>query len=581
MKWVPRLKTYKYPTYEVYLLLSTPDFLGSGRDPADNIDIISNKKYAPLPTRMPAPITRQRSEGEEPETPSSQSNCLSSGVQHGTECPHNTGNEEMIDITTGSEPSLPASPKEELPKGIYTILSVFVLLKILLSYDSGAFSSSLALDGGIADDLNLTAGQQGSLSSSVFLGNMVGCAIAGQMFTYYSAQRLLVLSVISHGVFTFLFAASSNYVASLIIRFCIGITIAFIVVYTPIWVEEFAPKSRSTTWMALCNVGVPLGIMVGFMAGGLIPVYTNLSWRSSFYIKCVVLIPFALFTANADRSLLDSKERAIQSGGLASGPLNTSASTQAAMFLNGLKKYMLDLTTTSFQLCQTPIYILNVLGLSMMYFVVTALQNFVTPYLRNEPFNASMDTIVVGFGLSVVSAPVVGVIVGGLIMDRIGGYHGNMFVASAFSLACGMFASLVGILCMAAETTASFLVPMWVVLCFGGAIVPVAVGLTMASVPSTMRPYASSFSNIVYNMLGFFLGPFVCGYVIELTNLQWGIRSTLGVAWIGMGFMIMALLAARRHEANEKRCRSAAAESTGTTPVSHASVPIANSRSTA
>lgn len=515
----------------------------------------------------------QRSDGDDPSITNSSITKLS-----GVEAPHQSGNEEMIDITTGTDPQpIPAGADvvAETPAGIYTILSVFVLLKILLSYDSGAFSSSLALDGGIADDLNLSSGQQGSLSSSVFLGNMVGCAIAGQMFTYYSAQKLLVMSVITHGIFTFLFAASSSYAASLVIRFFIGVTIAFIVVYTPIWVDEFAPKARSTTWMALCNVGVPIGIMIGFVAGGLVPVYTSLSWRSSFYIKCIILIPLALFTANADRQLLDSKERALQ-GGAVQGAQVTTAAVQASMFLAGLKKYLYDLTSTAIQLSQIPIYAFNVLGLSMMYFVVTALQNFVTPYLRNEPFNASTDTIVVGFGLSVVSAPVVGVIVGGLIMDRIGGYHGNMSVASLFSLACGTCASIVGIFCMLAQTTSAFLFSMWIVLCFGGAIVPVGVGLTMASVPSAVRPYASSFSNIVYNMLGFFLGPIVCGYVIEWTDLTWGIRCTLAVSWIGMIFMFAAYLAAKVHEAHERRMKAEDPEvpKANDAVITHASVVV-------
>jgi hypothetical protein len=38
-----------------------------------------------------------------------------------------------------------------------------------------------------------------------------------------------------------------------------------LVVYAPIWVDEFAPPDACTLWMSLMQAGVPLGVMAGYL----------------------------------------------------------------------------------------------------------------------------------------------------------------------------------------------------------------------------------------------------------------------------------------------------------------------------
>eukprot|EP00758_Cryptobia_borreli_P008738 Tbor_TRINITY_DN5415_c0_g1::TRINITY_DN5415_c0_g1_i2::g.24525::m.24525 len=482
---------------------------------------------------------------------------------------------EMAENGNSQQESLSSSegtPPPTTDRDLYKILMVFVMLKVLLSYDSGAFSISLGVEGGISDDLSLTPGEQGSLSASVYLGSMVGCAVAGQLFNYFSARMLLLYSIIFHGIFTFLFACSFNFFVSILLRCLIGVTLAFVIVYSPIWVDEFSPAARRTTWMALINVGVPVGVMIGFVVGGLMPVYTSFNWRTTFYFKCILLVPLAILTARANEAVIDNKERIhpLSSSSRASEELDDDTTlagpdvyttrpdgqTMPSVVNNrtfplkevyvAIRVYFQDLSQSSIKLMKNPLYIYNVAALSSLYFVATAIQNFVTPYLKNPPFNASLDVIVLGFGISVVTAPVAGVVTSGVLLDRIGGYQDNLVVTAKYATVWAALGCVMSVISMMTTTAMTFLLSTWLLLFCGAAIVPPATGIIVSSVPTSLRSAASSFSAICFSFFGYFLGPLACGYIIQITgSVATGIRMSIAVSMFGFIFMLLSIMAAK------------------------------------
>jgi hypothetical protein len=61
------------------------------------------------------------------------------------------------------------------------------------------------------------------------------------------------------GVFVIMFGLSPNIPSLLISRFGIGVSLAFITIYAPVWVDEFAPTASATMWMSLLQLAIPLG----------------------------------------------------------------------------------------------------------------------------------------------------------------------------------------------------------------------------------------------------------------------------------------------------------------------------------
>ena len=73
---------------------------------------------------------------------------------------------------------------------------------------------------------------------------------------------------------------------------------------------------------------------------------------------------------------------------------------------------------------RTPLFILTALSLGALYYVVAALQLWITPYLHGPPLNQPLNTIVIAFSLTSASAPVLGLLTGGWFMDHVfGGYR--------------------------------------------------------------------------------------------------------------------------------------------------------------
>ncbi|KPI89430.1 hypothetical protein ABL78_1466 [Leptomonas seymouri] len=470
------------------------------------------------------------------------------------------------------------------PRVVGNNLWLFIWLKTIGSFDSGAFSAALGAESGIGNSWELSMKHQGILTSSVFLGNVIGCPLSGYFFSRYNEKRVLCGALVVHTVFTFLFAAVPHYTIALINRFFIGFTLSFIVVYTPVWIDEFAPKNRQSVWMASHNAGVPLGIMLGYiLAVGPQMVVDSVDWNWAFFLKCLLMIPTITYVAQVDSRTINTARTAAdndkddndadtaeESGGNndargecgrpsnAATSANPPVAAAPASMRNSLRDQAsralrtpigdipasimahLRYAVSGFQFFCVPllcnvVYICSVISLTSLYFVATGLQNFVTQYLQEPPFEASMATIMVGFGSAVVTAPVCGVIAGGILLDLIGGYKRNLPRVTLFLLTWGGLAVLFSIVCIFAKTTCGFLLVMSVVLFCGGALIPPGAGLTMAHLPDHLRPTGAALSQTVYNLLGNFSGPLVCGWVADATGkLRYGIitlllSSTLGV----------------------------------------------------
>ena len=116
-----------------------------------------------------------------------------------------------------------------------------------------------------------------------------------------------------------------------------------------------------------------------------------------------------------------------------------------------------------------------------------------------------MYGIVGGFG------PIAGVIVGGIVFDKVGGYNGPK--ALPILIIVGGIASIASMLsvCFRSPTVvAAFLT---LQLLGGGMLMPAATGIMLNLVPQTMRTSANSLANFSYNLFGYVPAPYLYGVV--------------------------------------------------------------------
>ncbi|KAG2835813.1 hypothetical protein PC119_g5031 [Phytophthora cactorum] len=180
-----------------------------------------------------------------------------------------------------------------------------------------------------------------------------------------------------------------------------------------------------------------------------------------------------------------------------------------------------------YELLHIPVFCLIVFGLTTVYFVVTGVQYWSTIFMIKS-LHASKYLVNALFVVVSGTGPILGVFFGGWLIDRYGGYIGVEQRAKALGIC--MILGLTAFAISAVTTffddiyiTAGFL---WLLLFFGGAILPACTGIFISVVPAEHRALASSFSVMVFNLFGYALSPYLTGLIMEWVISQQGQANT-------------------------------------------------------
>ncbi|KAI9914628.1 hypothetical protein PsorP6_007530 [Peronosclerospora sorghi] len=169
-----------------------------------------------------------------------------------------------------------------------------------------------------------------------------------------------------------------------------------------------------------------------------------------------------------------------------------------------------------YELLHLPVFCLIVFGLTTVYFVVTGVQYWSTIFMIKS-LHASKYLVNALFVVVSGTGPILGVFFGGWLVDRYGGYIGVDQRAKALGICMILGLTAFSISAVATffdnvYTTSSFL---WLLLFFGGAILPACTGIFISVVPAEHRALASSFSVMIFNLFGYSLSPYLTGLIME------------------------------------------------------------------
>ncbi len=213
------------------------------------------------------------------------------------------------------------------------------------------------------------------------------------------------------------------------------------------------------------------------------------------------------------------------------------------------------------RLLKCEIYLYMSLGLAALYFVVTGVQFWVTTYFT-QVLDVPRRSVLAAFTVCSVTAPVLGVIGSGWIMDKLGGYKGTNGMAMA-TKCCTSFGALAFAFAVPAALLNNFgavIFCLWMVLLWGGGIVPIASGLVLSAVPEGLQAFSFSLSICTYQVLGYGAGTFLPGLFIQLLEgngvdedeaLRWGFRVIMFWGGWALLFLFLSMRVAVR---NAKLC---------------------------
>ena len=328
-----------------------------------------------------------------------------------------------------------------------------------------------------------------------------------------------------------------------------GVTEAFLTVYGPVWVNNYSPLQYMATWMGILHSCSIVGVFIGYLFASIINNFLKdyLSWRFAMQIQGYAEIIFAIFFfmekdeyINVDlRKTIPAKEIELEQNdyiGNNSLPSNNASRRN----LNSVRRHdprvdTVELDNIGRYLLQAKIvlknklYVTLTLGMSSIYFIVTGIQFWITKYLI-EILNADQLVVNITFSLISITAPLSGVLFGGTVSDRYGGYKGRneskaLLMCVGFAIVAFIFSFPMGFLFQIFYLS----VLLWTFLFFGASIIPIATGIMISTVPKDCQATSSSISQLIFNLFGYFCSPMITGFIMDRfedkdQGFIWGMR---------------------------------------------------------
>ena len=446
--------------------------------------------------------------------------------------------------------------EEDIPSFHRTLIFIFFLLSnLFLNYDTGVIPAALIE---ITKEINLDYTEQALIGSLVYLGLSFASLFVGYIFSKFSPSKVCSLVLLLNCLSCFIFSLTSIKIILFTLRFLMGATEAFIVIYGPVWVNNFSPLEYSTTWMGILHSCTVLGVVTGYVSASIIInfFYNIFTWRFSIQIQGFADILFALFfwfenddfikvdvrkTISANEMELENRNSNVNNnnqfnttvprGTISSNPLNSRMRNRRynpridSIETSNLGGYFFQAKTV----LKTPLYITITFGMCSIYFIVTGIQLWMTKYLIEilEGEQLLVNTI---FSIISITAPLSGVILGGTFSDQYGGYKGENAIKAikmciAFGFISFVFAFPMGFLFQLIYLC----ILLWTFLFFGAAIIPIGTGIMISSVPKDCQATSSSISQLIFNLFGYFSSPMLTGYIMDRfidkrQGFIWGMR---------------------------------------------------------
>ena len=437
------------------------------------------------------------------------------------------------------------------------IFIIFLLSNLFLNYDTGVIPASLLE---IIKEIKLDYKEQALLGSLVYLGLSTASLFTSLIFSKFSPSKVCAVVLILNCISCFVFSFSSNKYIMFPMRFMMGVTEAFIVIYGPVWVNNYSPSNHSAKWMGILHSCTALGVVLGYLIAALIINFLNgfLSWRFAIQIQGIVEIFFSIFFylekdeyINVNINIVIVNDKVNDNNDVSeidkAWNILSHRSHIDAPELNNLNLYFYQ----SKQVLTNPLYLTVTFGLCSIYFIVTGIQFWMTEYMIGI-LGIQPVIVVIVFSLTSVTAPLSGVFVGGVFADKYGGYKGKNIVKAiklcvAFGFISFVFAFPMGFLFDLVYLS----VLLWTFLFFGAAIIPVGTGIMISSVRKDCQATSSSLSQLIFNLFGYFFSPILTGFIMDnfedrRIGFIWGMRVVFWWVNFALIFLIISWIVAYR-----------------------------------
>jgi len=360
------------------------------------------------------------------------------------------------------------------------------------------------------------------------------------LITKLNRKWFLISGLLMNGIAMFTFTLTKNVGFLYFNRIIIGLCEALISIYSPVWVDQYGARNRKTIMMSLLEVTSPLGVVVGYVMTSLL-IKSDIYWGWSFIIQAIlsaVFVVFIFFLPNIYFShtlrcinpiepvVASKKKKEKEEFNQILEDLNKrrqeeehdrKATDVVSIFQHGKVEEgeAANFWKALCKLLKVRVFMLCVIALSIIFFISTVVQYWVSDYMKKE-LKLDADTILIAFVVTCVTGPTLGIIIGGCVVHKFGGYESK----NALIIVCiyGIGAVACSIPVTQFNSLWGFAVFLWLFLFFGGCIVPNLAGIVLTVLPADLKGPGNSVLNFFKLLVGFLPAPYVYGLIYEETK---------------------------------------------------------------
>jgi len=161
---------------------------------------------------------------------------------------------------------------------------------LLFGFDTGVISGTI---GGIVEDFNLNAWQEGFAVSNLIVACIIGSVLTGPLTDRFGRKRMLLLAGILFTLSAVLSGLPRFYWQLIVARFIGGLGVGIASVLSPIYIAELAPARVRGILVSINQLAIVVGILLTYTSNWLLVGVSDNDWRWMFEIEAV---PAFLFT---------------------------------------------------------------------------------------------------------------------------------------------------------------------------------------------------------------------------------------------------------------------------------------------
>ena len=419
------------------------------------------------------------------------------------------------------------------PRGRNIVFVLYLISNILISMDHGSIPAS------INELRQLTTYDQsiGLFGSLVYLGNIIGSIIFFQLINIYNRKLLLLISLLGNTICLFTFVLIENIPFLFVNRILVGMLQSYITIYMPVWCNQFGLQTQRNYMIGLIQLVSPIGIFLGyFIASVCINDQIYGGWKFAFFVQGFLILILNIFFLFVPKNFFSKYYYSVGETKEEEKIVRKSDEEVLNMSHNEDLNYLEKIKV----LMDYKVFIYSVISMSILIYIITGVQYWVTDYLDQILGIKSQKDRLFLFTVACFTAPVMGVLIGTEIKNKF--CQQNMQKSLIFCSILGILASICSIPVPITLSLSYFIVFMWLVLFFGAGIVPVLTSIIINAVPEEHIASANSMTNLITNALGYLPSPYVYGILSDIKGDLGvlGMKVTMWIAIPGMFFLCLA-----------------------------------------